>query len=109
MPITFKSKHAPNIVMLEQVGLELLHLAGHSGGVPGSFAVEDLPAALARLEGAVAEGPGRALTAERPARDDDADNERPREAPVSIAHRAGPLIDMLRTALAEGDYVIWDR
>ncbi|MGE0484565.1 MAG: DUF1840 domain-containing protein [Gammaproteobacteria bacterium] len=108
MPITFKSKHAPNIVMLERVALELLHLAGHSGSVPGSFAAEDLPAALARLEGAIAEAPGRALDADR-SRADDADDERPRETPVSIAHRAGPLLDLLKTALAEGDYVIWDR
>ncbi|MEQ8234429.1 MAG: DUF1840 domain-containing protein [Gammaproteobacteria bacterium] len=104
MPITFKSKHAPNIVMLEAVALELLHLMGHSGTVPGSLAADDIPAALARLEGAVNAAPARALEADRGDDDDDRAGEG-----VSAAHRALPLIEMLRSAEAEGDYVIWDR
>lgn len=107
MPITFHSKHAPNIVMLEAVGLELLHLMGHGGSVPGAFAAEDLPRALARLRAAVAEAPRRTLDADRRG-DDDGDDERSPDT-VSIAQRARPLLEMLETALAEGDYVMWER
>ena len=50
MPITFKSKHAPDILMFESIALQLIKLMGHSGAVPGALAIEDLPGALQRLE-----------------------------------------------------------
>ena len=53
MPITFKSKYSPDILMLETTGRELIRLMGHSGALPGSLAADDIPAALARLEAAV--------------------------------------------------------
>jgi hypothetical protein len=61
MPITFKSKHSPSIVMLEAVALELIRIMGHSGGVPGALAAEDIPAALERLERVVDAMPDRPL------------------------------------------------
>ncbi len=104
MPITFKSRHTPDIVMLERVGHELLKMMGHSGSVPGALAAGDIPRALAALERAVTAAPERVL--ESNAEDTDEDGER--AEPVSLANRARPLIEMLRTAAAEGDYVIWD-
>jgi len=105
MPITFKSKYSPDILMLEGVARDLIRLMGHSGSLPGSLAAEDIPAALARLEAAVQEGPARALQADKPGDEDDDK----REPPVSVAHRAGPLLAMLKTALQEKEHVIWDR
>ncbi|MCC6707275.1 MAG: DUF1840 domain-containing protein [Gammaproteobacteria bacterium] len=105
MPITFKSKYSPDVLMLEAVARELIHLMGHSGSVPGSLAAEDIPAALANLERAIGEGPGRALDADR-RRDEDEDR---RDKPVSVAHRAGPLLAMLKTALKEREHVLWER
>lgn len=105
MPITFKSKYSPDILMLESVGRELIRLMGHSGSLPGSLAAQDIPAALARLETAVAGGSTRALQADHPqVQDDDK-----REPAISAAHRAGPLITMLQTAAREAEHVIWDR
>lgn len=106
MPITFKSKHSPNIVMLESAGRALIAMMGHSGTVPGSLAAEDVPGALAHLEQAVATNPDRPLEPGRGANEREDDDDR--EAPVSVAHRALPLIEMLRTAAAEQDYVMWD-
>lgn len=106
MPITFKSRHAPNIIMFEGVALELIKLMGHSGTVPGSLAAEDVGSALLRLEAALTEAPSATLEADRPAEDEGSDD---KSDTVSAAHRAGPLLDMLRSALADGDYVIWDR
>ena len=105
MPITFKSKYSPDILMLEGMALELIRLMGHSGSVPGSLAAEDIAAALAHLETAVKDGPARALEADRGHDEEDGK----REAPVSVAHRAGPLVAMLKTALKEKEHVIWDR
>ena len=103
MPITFKSKYSPDILMLESVARELIRLMGHSGSLPGSLAAQDIAAALTRLEAAVRDGPVRGLAADRGTADD---NEN-REPAISAAHRAGPLIKMLQTAAREGQHVIW--
>lgn len=105
MPITFKSKHSPNILMLETVALELIKMMGHSGTVPGALATQDIPAALAHLKRAVASAPDRALEADR----DDAQESEEREPSVSMAQRAMPLREMLEAAIKNDDYVIWDR
>ncbi len=105
MPITFKSKYSPDVLMLEAVARELIHLMGHSGTVPGSLAAEDIPAALARLESALNDGAGRALDADTRRADDDEDK---RDRAVSAAHRAGPLLAMLKTAYKEHEHVIWE-
>ena len=105
MPITFKSKHSPNILMLEQIGQKLLRAIGHSGTVPGSLAPEDLPAALARLLRAMHEAPAPLREIERA---DDDDDDRPSSG-VTLAQRAGPLVAMLETAIREGDHIIWER
>lgn len=104
MPITFKSKYSPDILMLDGVARELIHLMGRSGSVPGSLAAEDIGAALAQLQAAVQHGSTRTLEADRGHDDGDAQ----REAPISVAQRAGPLLAMLKTALEEGQHVIWD-
>jgi hypothetical protein len=105
MPIIFKSKHSPNVMMLETVARELIHLMGHSGTVPGALAAEDIPAALERLEQAARATPDRPLEADRDGSESDDD----REPAISMAHRALPLIEMLKSAVKEDDYVIWDR
>ncbi len=106
MPITFKSKHSPDILMLENVARELIRMMGHSGTLPGSWAPEDLSEALAKLEATLAGGAAQPLAADR-RRDDDEDHDRGRG--VSAAHRALPLIEMLRRAQRDGDYVSWDK
>ena len=104
MPITFKSKYSPDVLMLEGVARELIRLMGHSGSVPGSLAADDIAAALTHLEAAVQDGPARVLAADN-RHDEDEDK---RAAPISVAHRAGPLLAMLKTALQEREHVIWD-
>lgn len=103
MPITFKSKHSPNILMLDTVAQELIRKMGHSGSVPGSLAADDVAAALDNLNAALA----RAAAAS--GNETAADDERDDGPKVSLAQRALPLVGMLEKALAEGDYVIWDR
>ena len=104
MPITFKSKYSPDILMLDGVARELIRLMGHSGSVPGSLAAEDIAAALAHLQAAVTAGPARPLAADHGSHEDDDK----RDALISVAQRAGPLLAMLETALKEQQHVIWD-
>jgi hypothetical protein len=100
MPITFKSRHAPDIVMLETVARQLIRLTGHSGSVPSSLGVADVGPALERLR--------LALTSSAKAVSD-ADEERDSDRNVSLGHRALPLVQMLESAAMHCDYVIWDR
>ena len=105
MPITFKSKHSPDILMLENVGREMIRLMGHSGTLPGSLAAQDIPAALERLQAAVRGGPVRTLEADR-GKDHDEESHGPA---ISAAHRALPLIEMLKVARREQEHVLWER
>jgi hypothetical protein len=105
MPITFKSKQSPDILMLETAALELIKLMGHSGAVPGSLAADDVSAALQRLEQAVHKAPNRALEADNRR----VQNDEEESVQVSVAQRALPLLEMLKAALQAQDYVIWDR
>src|SRR5574340_382445 len=94
MLVTFSCKAYADITMFGDVALNMLKLMGHSETVPGAILAEDVPAALARLKGALAtmkatpapKGSGKSV-------DEDGD-----EPPVSLAHRALPLLELLTAA-----------
>jgi hypothetical protein len=102
MLVTFETEAHANITMFGDVAVALIKLMGHSGSVPGALLAADVPAALARLRGAVEEQRDAPLDPERPqARGEDA------EPRVSLAHRALPLIGLLEAAAARGKNVMW--
>jgi hypothetical protein len=101
MLVTFRTKSYSNITMFGDVAKQLLDLMGHSGTVPGAIKAEDVPAALARLEAAMARHK-EADEAEESGGDDDA----PRKVPLST--RALPLLELLRAAAAHKTAVMWD-
>lgn len=88
--------------MLESIALRLIKAMGHSGTVPGVVAAEDVSTALRQLQ--------QHLTTHDDLSEsgDDAQSNEDREPPVSIAHRALPLINMLKAAVEEADYIIWE-
>lgn len=98
MLVTFRCKAYANITMFGDVAVRLLKLMGHSGTVPGALLPEDIPAALARLKAALAK-------AEQGAPAVPADEDEP---PVSLSHRALPLIDLLEAAARQQTQVMWD-
>ena len=104
MLVTFKTEAHANITMFGDVGVALIKLMGHSGTVPGALMPEDVPAALERLEAAVAAAPEATLDPEGP-RHGDGESDEPR---VSLAHRALPLIELLKDAAARQKYVMWE-
>ena len=85
MPITFKSKHAPNILMLESVGLQMLKMMGRSATLPSALAAEDVAEALESLRSHLAQ-PSAAPGAENDDEDERHDGRR-----ISMVHRALPL------------------
>jgi hypothetical protein len=105
--VTFRTKAYANITMFGDVAKQLLELMGHSGTVPSAIDAADVPAALARLETAIAQRRA-AEAAEAPA----ANHERGgREAPhvVTLSQRAVPLLELLRAAKAKNVAVMWDK
>lgn len=99
----FKSKATGNVVMTQKVAERLLAIIGKSPGQTGIIIPEQMPAAIAALEAAVATE--RASAAAEPGEDDERETGRP--APVTLAQRAWPLIDMMRAAHAAKREITW--
>ena len=100
MLVTFTCKAYADITMFGDVALGMLKMMGHSGTVPGAILAEDVPSALDRLQRAIEAAPAR--NESRKAEDDDPD-----EPPVSLAHRALPLIELLTAAAQQKADVMW--
>jgi hypothetical protein len=99
MLVTFRSKAYANITMFGDVAVHLLKMMGHSGTVPGALMPEDIPAALEKLNAALARA--EPDTAPRQSDDD--------EPAVSLSHRAMPLMELLKAAQKDDVPVMWDK
>lgn len=97
MIVRFDSK-VGQLLMNGEVAVTLLRHMGHTGTVPSALLAADVPAALARLESAVAGLP--------PA--EPVDDRRPEQA-VNLRQRAFPLVELLGRAARKGCDVTWDR
>lgn len=102
MLITFTTPAYANITMFGDVALNMLKLMGHSATAPGALLAADIPAALQKLEAAV-EADRQSPQLEQPAEDDDGD------VPVSLSHRALPLIELLKAAAKAKSDLMWDK
>jgi len=100
MLVTFSCPVYADITMFGDVAVRLLKMMGLSGAVPGALLAEDVQAALGHLEAAVeAEEPLPEPEASGDGEDD--------EPPVSLQHRAIPLIELLRAAAKADCNVMW--
>jgi Domain of unknown function (DUF1840) len=102
MLVTFRTKAYADITMFGDVAIRLLKLMGHSGTVPSAIDAADVPAALERLQGAVAVQKNVESDAPPTARD-----EHDAEPAVKLSHRALPLLELLRAAAAKKVGVSW--
>jgi hypothetical protein len=104
----FKSKAAGTVTMTGPVAERLLAIVGKDAGPKGIFTVEQMGPAIAALQAAVArEQSESAPAADPPARDDAGAPGSEGRAAVTLAQRAWPLIDLLRTARAANQVVTW--
>ena len=96
----FHSKAGADVIMTGPHGDALLKRLGREPAPQGIFTVEQIPAAIAAIEAAIAadEAP--------PAESGDAAAPRQREG-VSLRQRAWPLAELLKRALASGHPVTW--
>lgn len=104
MLFTFKSAATANLIMHERNGKEILALLGKNPeDGQGIITVQQLPAALATLQCAVATARGN--PPEQNADGNEAEGDE--EQPVGLAQRAAPFIDMLERAIEAGEPVVW--
>lgn len=95
MLVTFTTKAYADITMFGDVALALLKMMGHSGTVPSAILAADVPEALSRLTAAIDAGKPPPATGEMD------------DSPVSMTHRALPLIALLTAAAKEKCDVMW--
>lgn len=106
MLVTFSSDAHASIIMFGDVAQQLLGMMGHSGTVPGAILAADVPAALACLQSALEKAP--AAEVDSAAAAGDGGEEAGAGRPVSIVHRALPLIDLLTEAVRKQRDVMWE-
>ncbi|AHV92690.1 DUF1840 domain-containing protein [Bordetella holmesii] len=107
MLITFHSKATAEVLMRTGDAAPLLQATGKltGGNIPerGVFTPDQLPAAIAALEAAVAGQP-------TPEEDENPDQEpkHPVDREVGMQQRAYPLLDMMRQSLAAHADLTWE-
>ena len=100
MLVTFSCPDYADITMFGDVAVRLLKMMGHSGTVPSALAAEDVAPALQRLEAAIEVE----KSSPQPQASDQGDED---ERPVSLPHRASPLIALLKAAAKGESAVMW--
>ena len=108
MLLTFKSAASADVIMFGEVASRLLEILGRSpDDTKGILTVAQLDEAVVRLRAAI--DADKQQHARQPDDDQDDDEERPRgmAAPVSLAQRAYPLLEMLQYAQRDKVPVVW--
>jgi hypothetical protein len=100
MLITFSCDTFENVVMFEKVAKQLLILMGNTAVVPGAILAKDIPQALSHLESGIKQ------EQQNIPRSNSKDDEN-EELEISLAHRAIPLINMLKSAMKHQCNIMW--
>ena len=106
MLITFRSDAEAEVLMLGEHAQVVLELLGKDPASPeGIITVAQLPEAIRTLQEAIAHD--RAAARSDDADDQDADTPGGMAAPVALAARAWPLLNMLQASERDSVPVIW--
>lgn len=109
MLITFTSKSSADVLMYEIHAKPLLDLLGKDVK-RGVITAEEVAEAIARIESAITESKRQPDTSNQSAPSDRADEElsdQMSDAGVSFGARAFPLLEMLRAAQRDKQFVMW--
>lgn len=101
----FKSKAAGDVIMLQANGDQILQIIGKQPGPKGIILPEQMPAAMAALDQAIARGQAAQSDAANDA--DGTKDDTPAADRVSLRQRAAPFIDMLKRCHKEGKEIVW--
>ncbi len=108
MLITFKSKAAAEVLMYATHAQPILDLLGKDAG-RGVITAEESAGAIRQIEAEIARRRQTDAAQEAAAADqtDDNQSDAARADHVSFATRAYPLLEMLRAAHRDGEFVMW--
>lgn len=106
MLVTFSCDVYSDTTYLGDVALTLLKMMGQSGNVPSAILAEDVPKALERLQNAIEAL--KAASTPKTSQEGAAEQDDWKEKPVTLAHRALPLIELLTAAAKANRNVMWD-
>jgi len=107
MLITFTSKSAADVLMYETHAKPILDLLGKDMQ-RGVITAEETGDAIAQIELAIAVSKNLPDDASPPSEDEeDEEDVHPSKRPVSFAARVFPLLDMLRAAQRDKQFVMW--
>jgi len=109
MLFVFKSDASADVIMFGDAARNLLSILGKDPhDAKGIVTVEQLPEAIKRLTAAIEDDKARQASRRPDQEEKDADAGRVGiAAPVSLAQRAWPLLDMLQQSSKEGVPVVW--
>ena len=113
MLFKFKSQVTSDLIMLEADARRLLHIMlGHDPD-KGIILVKDLPAAIAKLESAVAKDEAARLQRSQAAQKTPMPADTAQDAvgetldPVRLAQRASPMLKLLKHCVADPSDMVW--
>ena len=98
MLVKFETESSSSVTLFGDIALSLLEMMGHSKTVPGALYVDDVHEALRCLDEAINNQAASKLDP----------NEDLDETPVSLRHRALPLIELLTAAVESKSRVSWE-
>ncbi len=101
MLYTFKSSAAANLIMLQPNGERVLEIIGKEPGPKGIILPEQMPAAIAALENAMAQ------EAPVSGADQTGNNASQKSDAVSLRQRTVPFVDMLKRCQKAGKEIVW--
>lgn len=109
MLFKFKSQAASDLIMLEADARRLLQIILGNDPVKGIVLAQDLPAAIAALEAAVAldEAQRKTLAANAAPGDEVEKDEAVARNAVRLAQRAAPMLKLLKMSMAQEVDVVW--
>lgn len=99
MLVKFHSSTSGEILMFAETARQTVACIGKEALAKGVITFEELPAAIARIEAAIA-----AAKAE-PKADDDDDDAPPK---ISQVQRLVPFLELLQRTLGDEGYVVWE-
>lgn len=113
MLFKFKSQATSDLIMLEADARRLLKIMLGEASDKGIILVPDLPAAIAKLESAVAQDEAarlqRSQESQTPSARPDSSTDTPNQAldPVRLAQRASPMLKHLKRCVADPSDLVW--
>lgn len=105
MTYLFKSKAVGDVLMLGASGDQLLRIMGKEPAAQGIIEPAAMPAAIEAIEAAVAQDEARQAQAHEA--DAEPGDTAAEEAAVTLRQRAWPFLEMLKSAHAATNEIVW--